>query len=286
MNAQSANTNTNPPPTKDPLPKGNEGGSKIPPRRTWIWFLALLVFNYFLMSLLYPDPTAPTIIPYTLFKEEVAKGNVGAVYSKGESVTGKFESPIIYPKAESDSTSAEAAEQDNFLLKRGEQQPVEVIHFSTTLPAFLDSGLENFLIEQDVEILATPLQEEVSPFFNFLIRFGPAILIIGFYIWLFRRASGGGMAGGAMMGIGKSKAKRFDQEKDKRVTFDDVAGIDEAENELVEIADLKNPDKYTRLGGSSPQRSIADRLPGNRENTPGPCRGRRSRSAVFFNERI
>src|SRR5690606_35771912 len=145
-------------------------------------------------------------------------------YSKGEPLTGKFESPVIYPKAESDSTSAEAAEQDNFLHKRGEQQPVEVIKDSTTLPAIVANGLENFLIEQDVEILAAPLQEEVNPFFNFLIRFGPAILIIGFYIWIFRRASGGGMAGGAMMGIGKSKAKRFDQEKDQRVTFDDVAG--------------------------------------------------------------
>jgi cell division protease FtsH len=251
-----------PPPTKDPLPEGNENGVKMPPRKTWMWFLVLLVFNYFLMSTLYPDPTAPTTIPYTLFKEEVAKGNVGAVYSKGESLTGEFESAIIYPQANKDSTSAEASEQDNFLLKKGEQQPVEVVNFSTTLPAFLDPGLEKFLIEQNVEILAAPLQEEVNPFFNFLIRFGPAILIIGFYIWLFRRAAGGGMAG-AMMGMGKSKAIRFDQEKDKRVTFDDVAGIDEAENELVEIVDfLKNPSKYTRLGGAAPKGVLLIGAPG------------------------
>src|SRR5690606_29248915 len=104
---------------------------------------------------LYPDPTAPITIPYTLFKEEVAKGNVGAVYSKGESLNGKFESAIIYPQSERDSASTEASEQDNFLLKKGEQQPVEVINFSTTLPTFLDPGLESFLIEQNVEILAT-----------------------------------------------------------------------------------------------------------------------------------
>src|SRR5690606_18960256 len=152
--------------------------------------------------------------------------------------------------------------KDNFLLKKGEQQPVEGINFSTTLPAFLDPGLEKFLIEQNVEILAAPLQEEANPFFNFLIRFGPAILIIGFYIWLFRRAAGGGMAG-AMMGMGKSKAIRFDQEKDKRVTFDDVAGIDEAENELVEIVDfLKNPSKYTRLGGTAPKGVLLIGAPG------------------------
>ena len=56
------------------------------------------------------------------------------------------------------------------------------------------------------------------------------------------------------MGIGKSKARRYDQETDAKVTFDDVAGIDEAENELVEIVDfLKDPPKYTRLGGTAPK---------------------------------
>ena len=60
--------------------------------------------------------------------------------------------------------------------------------------------------------------------------------------------------GGGLMGIGKSKARRYDQEKDAKVTFDDVAGIDEAENELIEIVDfLKDPPKYTRLGGTAPK---------------------------------
>src|SRR5690625_2842567 len=63
----------------------------------------------------------------------------------------------------------------------------------------------------------------------------------------------GGM-GGAMFGMGKSKARRYDQDQDNKVTFDDVAGIDEAENELVEIVDfLRDPDKYTRLGGTAPK---------------------------------
>lgn len=118
----------------------------MPPRRTWLWFLGLLMFNYFLMSTLYPDPEAPTTVPYTLFKEEVAKGNVKSVYSRGEMLTGEFETVVIYPKDQSDSTSGEDEERDNFLLRRGEQVPVEVTRFRTTLPAFLDAGLENFLI--------------------------------------------------------------------------------------------------------------------------------------------
>ena len=65
------------------------------------------------------------------------------------------------------------------------------------------------------------------------------------------------------MGIGKSKARRYDQETDTKVTFDDVAGIEEAENELVEIVDfLKDPEKYTRLGGTAPKGVLLVGAPG------------------------
>ena len=69
--------------------------------------------------------------------------------------------------------------------------------------------------------------------------------------------------GGTLMGIGKSKARRYDQDAETKVTFDDVAGIDEAENELVEIVDfLKSPEKYTRLGGSAPKGVLLVGAPG------------------------
>src|SRR5260221_4114195 len=127
--------------------------------------------------------------------------------------------------------------------------------FKTTLPAFLGPGLEALLIYHGVEISAKPIQSGSTPWATLLIGFGPAILIIAFYVWLFRRAAqqGGGM-GGALMGIGTSKARRYDKEQDTKVTFDDVAGIDEAAHELVEIFDfLKAPEKYTRLGGTAPK---------------------------------
>src|SRR5207248_3158084 len=106
--------------------------------------------------------------------------------------------------------------------------------FTTTLPAFVDPGLESFLIGRKVEISAIPIQSG-SPWATFLFGFGPAILIIVFYVWMYRRASQGGGLGGALMGIGKCKARRYDQEENTKVTFNDVAGIDEARNELVEI---------------------------------------------------
>jgi cell division protease FtsH len=81
---------------------------------------------------------------------------------------------------------------------------------------------------------------------------------------MFRRAAqqGGGLGGG-LMGIGRSRARRYDQEQETKVTFDDVAGIDEAENELVEIVDfLRDPPKYTRLGGTAPKGVLLVGAPG------------------------
>jgi cell division protease FtsH len=128
--------------------------------------------------------------------------------------------------------------------------------FTTTIPSFVDPGLEAFLIEHGVEISAKPIQSSRSAWATLLFGFGPALLIIGFYVWFFRRAAqqGAGGIGGGLMGIGKSRARRYDQDQGARVTFDDVAGIDEAEAELVEIVDfLKDPPKYTRLGGTAPK---------------------------------
>src|SRR5690606_4085041 len=93
-----------------------------------------------------------------------------------------------------------------------------------------------------------------------LIGFGPALAIIGFYIWLFRRAA---RQGSGLMGFGKSQARRYAIEQETKVTFADVAGIDEAENEPVEVAGvLRNPAKYTRLGGTAPKGVLLVGAPG------------------------
>src|SRR5258708_6306639 len=68
----------------------------IPPGRTWLSFLFLLLANYLLIRFLFPSPEAP-VVPYTLFKEEVGKGNVEAVYSRGEAIEGRFKTAVILP---------------------------------------------------------------------------------------------------------------------------------------------------------------------------------------------
>jgi cell division protease FtsH len=203
--------------------------------------------NILLTRLFFPGPK-PVKVPYTLFKLEVTRDNVATIYSRGESMTGRFRRSVTYP-----------AKPDTLTGVR----PRPVIDFSTTLPAFVDPGLESLLIAHGVEISAEPIQQG-NPWLGLLFSFAPALLLIGLYVWAFRRAAKqGGLGGGGLMGIGRSTARRFDTERDERVTFEDVAGIDEAENELVEIVDfLKDPQKYQRLGGTAPKGVLLIGAPG------------------------
>ena len=234
----------------------------MPPRRVWVVFFAILVINYAVMRLLFPSASAALTIPYTVFKQEVASGNVAEIYSKGASIEGRFREDVTWPPP-----GQEAREQSGDPLSalpgfmRPEQSHTSKT-FTTTLPAFVDPGFEQFLIDHKVEISAIPIQSG-SGWATLLFGFGPALLIIGFYVWLFRRQFRGGGIGGTMMGLGKSKARRYDQEATEKISFEDVAGIDEAENELVEIVDfLKSPEKYTRLGGTAPKGVLLIGAPG------------------------
>ena len=230
----------------------------MPPRRAWIIFLIVLAANYVIARMLIPNPDAAITVPYTVFKQQVADGNVESIYSKGAGIEGRFKQPVTWPPAD----RAEAADRkgDVWSFFGGPEAPRSARTFITTLPAFTAPSLEQFLIDHSVEISALPIQG--STLGQLLLGFAPTVLFIAFYVWMFRRASkeGGGMG---LMGIGKSKARRYDQEQSGKVTFNDVAGIDEAENELVEIVDfLKDPSKYTRLGGTAPKGVLLVGAPG------------------------
>ena len=82
----------------------------MPPRRTWLTFLIVLLANYMLVRYLFPGPDAPIIVPYTAFKEEVAKGNVESIYAKGESIEGRFAAPVTWPPPGSEAAPARRGE--------------------------------------------------------------------------------------------------------------------------------------------------------------------------------
>jgi len=106
---------------------------------------------------------------------------------------------------------------------------------------------------------------ESNVFMELLLTILPFVLIIGIWIYLMRRMSGGagGGAGGQIFNIGKSKAKLFDEKTDTRTSFKDVAGLEGAKEEVEEIVEfLKNPDKYTSLGGKIPKGALLVGPPG------------------------
>ena len=114
-------------------------------------------------------------------------------------------------------------------------------------------------VDEAQEGLSNPIEVipiERANFWGEIIGWAPLLLIIVFWILIMRRMSGGGsgMGGGQIFSIGKSKAQLYDQEKDTKTTFKDVAGLEEAKEEVMEIVDfLKNPMRYTRLGGKIPK---------------------------------
>ena len=128
--------------------------------------------------------------------------------------------------------------------------------FKTIVPG--DAQVSDLLVSKGVSVIAK--SQETSMFQSVLMSLLPIMLLVGVWIYFMNRMQGGGKGGA--MGFGKSRAKLL-TEKQGNVTFDDVAGIDEAKEELEEIVDfLRNPEKFSRLGGKIPKGALLEGAPG------------------------
>jgi cell division protease FtsH len=208
--------------------------SKRPPglgRRLLIFVGVLLILNWLTVILFAPGKKERVQIPYTpTFLQQITDGNVKSISSKGETIQGEFRKEY---KGKTD--------------------------FGTEVPTFANTDeLSKLLDEHKVEINAKPIGEDRPLLVTILLSFGPTLLFVGLLIMLMRRAQPGGM----LASLGRSRARRG-EDAEQRVTFADVAGIDEAEDELVEIVDfLKNPGKYGRLGAKIPRGVLLSGQPG------------------------
>jgi cell division protease FtsH len=206
----------------------------------------LLVVTYLIFNVFAPGQPARMDVSYTVFKQQVEAGNVAEVTSRSDVIQGSFKQPVTHTTPGSD-------------------QPRTMREFSTVRPDFADPGLETMLFEQGVTINARPLDEPRNPLLTLLLSFGPTVLLIARFLWLSTRASGVMGGGGGVFGMGRSSARRGDPGAADQtgVTFADVAGIDEAEQELVEVVEfLKEPAKFTRLGGTVPKGVLLIGAPG------------------------
>ncbi len=209
-------------------------------RRFGAFLLALLVLNYFVAALL-PGGDRPERISYTpTFLDQVTKGNVDKISSRGDEVSGEFKREVDPP---------------------GEAKKTE--KFRTQVPEFAnDDQLSKLLQDNGVEVNAEPVDTGRSFIGNLLLALLPTLLLIGVFVWIARRAAAASGGMGGIGGLGRSRAKRVEAET-TRTTFDDVAGIDEAEDELKEVVDfLRDPSKYLKLGARIPKGVLLAGQPG------------------------
>ncbi len=255
----SSRTDAHPPMPRDkrgwhvaPAPDGRgmpEPPTSGPPahrRPGFLWFvLILLAINWLSLFLIHPSSGQPRVSVQfkPFFLQQVQEGKVKSIASKGDTIQGTLKAKVRYPARDKHAT------------------PTTL--FATEVPTYWnDAQLTALLKEKNVNITAKPTSESKSLIAELLLGFGPTLLIVGLFVLLARRAAKAGGAMGALGNFGRSQARRVDPET-IRVTFADVAGIDEAKAELSEIVDfLRSPDKYGRLGGRMPHGVLLSGAPG------------------------
>src|SRR5664280_731307 len=228
------------------MPEQAPTGPPAHRRPGFLWFVLILIAVNWLSLLLYqPTSSQPRItVPFKpFFLQQVQSGKVKSISTKGDTIQGTLKAKVRYPAHDKKAT------------------PTTL--FATEVPTFWnDNQLAALLKEQNVNINAKSTSESKSVLAELLLGFGPTLLIVGLFVLIARRAAkaGGGM--GALGNFGRSQARQVAPEK-IRVTFADVAGIDESKAELSEIVDfLRDPERYGRLGGRMPHGVLLSGAPG------------------------
>jgi len=220
----------------------------------WIYALILVFFasTYFMGG--NGNSTGSKKISITSFEKFLNKGEI-----KDVTVINKNIAQVTLNRDALNSPDHKKANSTNFLGQRNLNGPHYVFEignlelFQNKLEEAEKSGVQFNYDFKTVE----------NKFLDYIIGFLPLIILVGLWFFFMRRMSGGAGGGSQIFSIGKSKAKLFDEKNDVKTTFKDVAGLEGAKEEVQEIVDfLKNPTKYTKLGGKIPKGALLVGLPG------------------------
>jgi len=235
-------------------PQGGTGG-RTPPQRASLWIgLAVLLALDWIFVLAY-QPSVPTrvTVPYSYFTQQIQQNNVASVTAQGAAIQGTFRHAVTYPTTGTASGSGATS---------GSQKPITTAYFATNRPTFASDNLLGALEKDGATVTARPIQSGSDPLLTFLGGVLPTLILIGLWVYVIKRSWGqmGGASG--MFGMGQSKAHKYEATS-QRTTFADVAGIDEAKDELQEVVDfLKHPERYTKLGAEIPRGVLLSGEPG------------------------
>jgi len=232
-----------------------------PSRFSAFWFYAgLALILFFILN---PLSSAglwkqPEEIPQTEFEKFLQDGDISKVV-----VVNKHQARIyLFPEA-IDKPDHKKVRAESPLFKTGEDSDVPQYRMEIGVLENFENRFNKIVAENNLSNTQLVYRTEQNFVGDLLITVVlPLVLFVGLWIFLMRRA-GGGFGGGQFFNIGRSRAKLFDGEKDKKITFQDVAGLEGAKEEVQEIVDfLKNPEKYTSLGGKIPKGALLVGPPG------------------------
>jgi cell division protease FtsH len=267
----------------DGQPQGT-GRPQLSPHIVMVWWLILIALAIWNIIALWPATNREVTIPYTTFLGQVRADNVSKVHITGDEITGSFVKEFKWPKASASSgTGSQSAPESNSSAKASSEAksqpqnsaaaktaaektaiasmakaPANYKAFKVIFPT--DIGDPNLLSLLEAHNVSVEAEQPPTNWFSFLLTDGlPILLFLGLLVWMGRQAS---RSQSGIFSFSRSRARRYTSDR-PQVTFEDVAGADEAKADLQEEVDfLKNPAKYHQLGARIPRGALLVGPPG------------------------
>lgn len=243
----------------------NKKITPVPPKFSMIWIWIAMIIGIIALQYYFSAEPSERITYQKFEKDMLLPGDVDKLVAYKKNELLEVEVYIKKDKLKDDAKYKDVAPSANSLSLSPSLGPQYLFTEPSAeiLEAKLKASQDSLASTQ--EVISVNYEDRSNPWASIFLSFIlPLVILVALWMFLMRRMSGGGGAGGgALFNIGKSKAQLFDKESQINITFNDVAGLEEAKQEVMEIVDfLKNPKKYTDLGGKIPKGALLVGPPG------------------------